>query len=43
MCGGDIGFRIVYWYTLENERLEPKNHPIEKEHHLSKLHFEVPS
>ena len=26
-------------YTLENEQLEPKNHPIEKENHLSSHHL----
>ena len=26
-------------YTPENERLEPKNQPIEKENHLPNLHF----
>ena len=25
--------------SLENERLEPKNHPVEKENHLSNLNF----
>ena len=29
-------------YTPENERLEPKNHPIEKAHHLPNLHYCVP-
>ena len=29
-------------YTPENERLEPKNYPIEKAHHLPNLHYCVP-
>ena len=36
-----IFFSITVNYTRKNEKLEPKNHPIEKEHNLPNLHFWV--
>jgi len=38
----EIGYGMDHVYALPKIKMEPQNHPIEKEKHLPNLHFWAP-